>query len=67
MFSLRVGIEYEYRPESSVPFAAPGPRRCGVRIAVIGAGGVGLVFGNTTDYIGLLAILALVGAGQAIS
>jgi diguanylate cyclase (GGDEF)-like protein/putative nucleotidyltransferase with HDIG domain len=33
----------------------------------IGAGAVGLAFGNTSDYIGLLAILALVGAGQALS
>jgi diguanylate cyclase (GGDEF)-like protein/putative nucleotidyltransferase with HDIG domain len=33
----------------------------------IGAGAVGIVFGHTTDYIGLLAILALVGAGQALS
>jgi diguanylate cyclase (GGDEF)-like protein/putative nucleotidyltransferase with HDIG domain len=33
----------------------------------IGAGAVGLVFGDTRDYIGLLAILALVGAGQALS
>ena len=38
-----------------------------VSIVGVGAGGVGLVFGRTTDYIGLLAILALVGAGQALS
>jgi diguanylate cyclase (GGDEF)-like protein/putative nucleotidyltransferase with HDIG domain len=38
-----------------------------VSIVGIGAGAVGLAFGNTRDYIGLLAILALVGAGQALS
>ena len=38
-----------------------------VSILGIGAGAVGLAFGNTRDYVGLLAILALVGAGQALS
>jgi diguanylate cyclase (GGDEF)-like protein/putative nucleotidyltransferase with HDIG domain len=38
-----------------------------VSIVGVGAGGVGLAFGTTHDYIGLLAILALVGAGQALS
>jgi diguanylate cyclase (GGDEF)-like protein/putative nucleotidyltransferase with HDIG domain len=38
-----------------------------VSIVGIGAGALGLVFGATRDYIGLLAILALVGAGQALS
>jgi diguanylate cyclase (GGDEF)-like protein/putative nucleotidyltransferase with HDIG domain len=38
-----------------------------VSVVGIGAGGVGLAFGRTHDYIGLLAILALVGAGQALS
>jgi diguanylate cyclase (GGDEF)-like protein/putative nucleotidyltransferase with HDIG domain len=38
-----------------------------VSVVGIGAGGVGLAFGKTHDYIGLLAILALVGAGQALS
>ena len=33
----------------------------------IGAGVAGLVFGRSTDYVGLLAVLALVGAGQALS
>ena len=38
-------------------------------VTVIGiAGGVaGLVWGRSTDYVGLLAVLALVGAGQALS
>jgi diguanylate cyclase (GGDEF)-like protein/putative nucleotidyltransferase with HDIG domain len=38
-----------------------------VSVLGIGSGAVGLVFGNAHDYIGLLAILALVGAGQALS
>jgi diguanylate cyclase (GGDEF)-like protein/putative nucleotidyltransferase with HDIG domain len=38
-----------------------------VSIVGIGAGIAGLWFGSSTDYIGLLAILALVGAGQALS
>jgi diguanylate cyclase (GGDEF)-like protein/putative nucleotidyltransferase with HDIG domain len=38
-----------------------------VSVLGIGAGGFGLVFGRAHDYIGLLAILALVGAGQALS
>jgi diguanylate cyclase (GGDEF)-like protein/putative nucleotidyltransferase with HDIG domain len=33
----------------------------------IGAGLAGLVFGHSTDFVGLLAVLALVGAGQALS
>src|SRR5438067_2345444 len=33
----------------------------------IGAGVAGLVFGRSTDYVGLLAVLALAGAGQALS
>jgi diguanylate cyclase (GGDEF)-like protein/putative nucleotidyltransferase with HDIG domain len=38
-----------------------------VSIIGVGAGAVGMVFGHSSDYIGLLAILALVGAGQALS
>src|SRR4051794_32062649 len=38
-----------------------------VSVIGIGAGGVGLLFGHSADYIGLFAILALVGAGQALS
>ena len=33
----------------------------------IGAGIAGLIWGSSTDYVGLLAVLALVGAGQALS
>src|SRR3954468_3212560 len=32
-----------------------------------GAGAAGLIWGRSTDYVGLLAVLALVGAGQALS
>ncbi|HEY3541118.1 MAG TPA: diguanylate cyclase [Gaiellaceae bacterium] len=39
----------------------------GVSVLGIGAGVFGLWFGHSSDYIGLLAILALVGAGQALS
>src|SRR5438034_9525138 len=39
----------------------------GVSIVGIGAGAAGLIWGNSTDYVGLLAVLALVGAGQALS
>jgi len=38
-----------------------------VSVIGIGAGAAGLIFGNSTDYVGLLAVLALVGAGQALS
>jgi diguanylate cyclase (GGDEF)-like protein/putative nucleotidyltransferase with HDIG domain len=38
-----------------------------VSVIGIGAGAAGLVWGHSTDYIGLLAVLALVGAGQALS
>ncbi len=38
-----------------------------VSIIGIGAGVAGLVWGHSTDYVGLLAVLALVGAGQALS
>src|SRR6185437_9592799 len=38
-----------------------------VSVLGIGAGVAGLVFGRSTDYVGLLAVLALVGAGQALS
>jgi diguanylate cyclase (GGDEF)-like protein/putative nucleotidyltransferase with HDIG domain len=38
-----------------------------VSVLGIGAGAFGLAFGGSHDYIGLLAILALVGAGQALS
>jgi diguanylate cyclase (GGDEF)-like protein/putative nucleotidyltransferase with HDIG domain len=38
-----------------------------VSVIGVGAGLGGLVFGASTDYVGLLAILALVGAGQALS
>src|SRR5436305_11291203 len=38
-----------------------------VSVIGIGAGAIGLLFGQSTDYIGLLAVLALVGAGQALS
>ena len=38
-------------------------------VSLIGivAGAAGLVWGNSTDYVGLLAVVALVGAGQALS
>jgi diguanylate cyclase (GGDEF)-like protein/putative nucleotidyltransferase with HDIG domain len=52
-------------------FLALSPRLAFVVAAVsvvgIGLGIAGLVFGESTDYIGLLAILALVGGGQALS
>jgi diguanylate cyclase (GGDEF)-like protein/putative nucleotidyltransferase with HDIG domain len=38
-----------------------------VSIVGIGLGVLGLVYGKSTDYIGLLAVLALVGAGQALA
>jgi diguanylate cyclase (GGDEF)-like protein/putative nucleotidyltransferase with HDIG domain len=38
-----------------------------VSVIGIGAGGAGLIWGHSTDYVGLLAVLALVGAGQALS
>src|SRR5207253_7986219 len=38
-----------------------------VSVIGIGAGTAGLIFGGSTDYVGLLAVLALVGAGQALS
>jgi len=38
-----------------------------VSVLGIGLGVLGLVFGHSSDYIGLLAVLALVGAGQALS
>jgi putative nucleotidyltransferase with HDIG domain len=38
-----------------------------VSVLGIGLGVIGLVFGHSSDYIGLLAVLALVGAGQALS
>lgn len=38
-----------------------------VSVIGIGAGIAGLVWGHSTDYVGLLAVLALVGAGQALS
>ena len=38
-----------------------------VSVLGIGAGAAGLIWGNSTDYVGLLAVLALVGAGQALS
>ena len=38
-----------------------------VSVIGIGAGAAGLIWGNSTDYVGLLAVLALVGAGQALS
>jgi diguanylate cyclase (GGDEF)-like protein/putative nucleotidyltransferase with HDIG domain len=39
----------------------------GVSVIGIGAGAAGLIWGNSHDYVGLLAVLALVGAGQALS
>jgi diguanylate cyclase (GGDEF)-like protein/putative nucleotidyltransferase with HDIG domain len=33
----------------------------------VGAGILGLIFGQSTDWVGLLAIIALVGAGQALA
>jgi diguanylate cyclase (GGDEF)-like protein/putative nucleotidyltransferase with HDIG domain len=39
----------------------------GVSIVGIGAGAAGMLWGSSTDYVGLLAVLALVGAGQALS
>jgi diguanylate cyclase (GGDEF)-like protein/putative nucleotidyltransferase with HDIG domain len=38
-----------------------------VSVVGIGAGIAGLLWGSSTDYVGLLAVLALVGAGQALS
>jgi diguanylate cyclase (GGDEF)-like protein/putative nucleotidyltransferase with HDIG domain len=38
-----------------------------VSLVGIGAGIAGIVFGASTDYYGLLAVLALVGGGQALS
>ncbi len=38
-----------------------------VSVIGIGAGAAGLIWGSSTDYVGLLAVLALVGAGQALS
>jgi diguanylate cyclase (GGDEF)-like protein/putative nucleotidyltransferase with HDIG domain len=38
-----------------------------VSVIGVGAGAVGVLFGHSSDYIGLLAVLALVGAGQALS
>jgi diguanylate cyclase (GGDEF)-like protein/putative nucleotidyltransferase with HDIG domain len=38
-----------------------------VSVVGIGAGAAGLIWGSSTDYVGLLAVLALVGAGQALS
>ncbi len=38
-----------------------------VSVIGIGAGLAGLIWGQSTDYVGLLAVLALVGAGQALS
>src|SRR3954462_1361543 len=35
-----------------------------VSVIGIGAGAAGLIWGRSTDYVGLLAVLALVGAGQ---
>jgi len=38
-----------------------------VSVIGIGAGTAGLIWGGSHDYVGLLAVLALVGAGQALS
>jgi diguanylate cyclase (GGDEF)-like protein/putative nucleotidyltransferase with HDIG domain len=38
-----------------------------VSVLGIGAGTAGLIWGHSHDYVGLLAVLALVGAGQALS
>jgi diguanylate cyclase (GGDEF)-like protein/putative nucleotidyltransferase with HDIG domain len=38
-----------------------------VSVLGIGAGTAGLIWGHSTDYVGLFAVLALVGAGQALS
>jgi diguanylate cyclase (GGDEF)-like protein/putative nucleotidyltransferase with HDIG domain len=38
-----------------------------VSVIGIGAGAAGLIWGHSHDYVGLLAVLALVGAGQALS
>src|SRR4051812_11686652 len=38
-----------------------------VSVIGIGAGAAGMIWGSSTDYVGLLAVLALVGAGQALS
>jgi diguanylate cyclase (GGDEF)-like protein/putative nucleotidyltransferase with HDIG domain len=38
-----------------------------VSVIGIGAGAAGLIWGGSHDYVGLLAVLALVGAGQALS
>jgi putative nucleotidyltransferase with HDIG domain len=38
-----------------------------VSVLGIGAGIAGMIWGQSTDYVGLLAVIALVGAGQALS
>ena len=38
-----------------------------VSVIGIGAGAAGLIWGHSTDYVGLLAVIGLVGAGQALS
>jgi diguanylate cyclase (GGDEF)-like protein/putative nucleotidyltransferase with HDIG domain len=38
-----------------------------VSVIGIAAGTAGLIWGSSTDYVGLLAVIALVGAGQALS
>jgi diguanylate cyclase (GGDEF)-like protein/putative nucleotidyltransferase with HDIG domain len=73
-------IEYERADDRRHPrpHALHGPtffslsRRLGVVVGLvslvgIGAGIAGILFGASTDYYGLLAVLALVGGGQALS
>jgi diguanylate cyclase (GGDEF)-like protein/putative nucleotidyltransferase with HDIG domain len=48
------------------------PRRLALFIGLVGAGGtaagaLGAVFGHSTDYVGLIVIVALVGLGEALS
>src|SRR3984893_17352248 len=68
----------EERRTSTKPRTLHGPTFCqlsprlafvvaSVSVIGIGAGAAGLVWGNSHDYVGLLAVLALVGAGQALS
>jgi diguanylate cyclase (GGDEF)-like protein/putative nucleotidyltransferase with HDIG domain len=48
------------------------PKRLALFVGLVGAGGtaagvLGVVFGDSTDYVGLIVILALVGLGEALS
>src|SRR3954466_310008 len=60
------------RPQAAAPRFFSIPRRLGVLVAVTGllgaaAGILGLVLGTSTDVIGLIAVVTLVGVGQALA